>query len=262
MLTGIHHVTAIAGDARQNLDFYTRVLGMRLVKRTVNYDDPATYHFYFGDPKGRPGSLITFFPWGHARTPRKGAGQVVAVRFAVDSHREPDPMVMEDPDGLRLEFVQSTGPQRIIGVTVLTRDAERSAETLEGLLGLRRESAYRFVLPDGGVIELQEDPTAEPGTTGSGIVHHLAFRVTDDATEEDWRKNLIAAGQRLSGVKDRTYFHSIYFRPQGCPLFEIATDGPGFTIDEPAESLGVALSLPHWLEPHREGIAARLPSLA
>jgi glyoxalase family protein len=261
MLSGIHHVTAIAGDARQNLDFYTRVLGMRLVKRTVNYDDPATYHFYFGDQRGQPGSLLTFFPWGHLRTPRKGAGQVVAVRFATPSHTGPNPKVIEDPDGLRLELHEGVGLPRLIGVTILTRDAAQSAATLESVMGLRRETPTRFVLPDGGTIELQEEPTAELGTMGRGIVHHVAFRVESDDIEVEWRQKLMTAGLRVSNVKDRTYFHSIYSRPHGSPLFEIATDGPGFTIDEPAESLGESLALPHWLEPHRESIVARLPSL-
>lgn len=285
MIQGLHHVTALAGDAQRNLDFYARFAGLRLVKRTVNYDDPGTHHFYFGDRTGRPGSLLTFFPWGHVRKPRKGAGQVVAVAYAVapgaleewsrrvgeagrmGSRFGAPVLTIRDPDGMDLELVGAEGAadrlERLHSVTLCERDLERIAALLERTLGFARVgqegNRTRFGVPGGGFFDVLHEPAAEPGKMGAGVIHHVALRVADEAAQLAWRARLMEAGLRVSHVKDRLYFHSIYFRPPGSTLFEIATDGPGFTIDESEAALGTSLCLPPWLEPHRADIAARLP---
>jgi glyoxalase family protein len=230
MLLGLHHVTALAGDAQENLDYYTRVLHLRLVKRTVNFDDPGTHHFYFGDQRGSPGSLVTFFP-GFQRPARRGAGQIVS--------------------GPNLECV-----------TLCENDPEPTARFL-AILGFKPASVegnrHRFELAGGDArIDILHEPQTERGKMGAGAIHHVAFRVADEAGQLAWRARLIEAGIRVSPVKDRLYFHSIYFREPGGALFEIATDGPGFLIDEAEDALGSSLCLPPWLEPVRESIERRL----
>lgn len=303
-LLGLHHVTAIAGDAQRNLDFYTGFLGLRLVKRTVNFDDPGTHHFYFGNRTGDPGTLLTFFPWGHIRKPRKGPGQAVAVAFrvmentlgywerraaasGVIARRLPDRfgqavLAMEDPDGLVIELIEligasdsdeGTGLRQLAGVTLLVSETESAAALLGNVLGLtaagRESDRSRFLLPGGAHIDLlhpSEGSKPESGKMGAGIVHHVALRVADGDSLSRWRARIVAGGLRVSQKKDRGYFESIYFRQpfEGSPtqLFELATDGPGFLIDEPVSELGTRLSLPPWLEPHRDELEARLPSLA
>jgi glyoxalase family protein len=239
MLLGLHHVTGLAGDIQANLDHCTQVLKLRLVKRTVNFDDPATYHFYFGDRTGSPGSLLTFFP-GYQRPVKRGAGQIVS--------------------GLDLEQVD--GQARLHSVTLCENDLEPTARFL-AILGFAAAGAegnrHRFELP-GGVarIDVLHEPQAERGKMGAGAIHHVAFRVADERAQVDWRARLVEAGVHVSHVKDRLYFHSIYFREPGGVLFEIATDGPGFLIDEPADALGSSLCLPPWLEPTRKSIETRL----
>jgi len=230
MLLGLHHITALAGDAQATLDHTTQVLKLRLVKRTVNFDDPGTYHFYFGDRLGTPGSLLTFFP-GFKREAKRGAGQIVS--------------------GLDLTCV-----------TLCENDPEPTARFL-AMLGFAAVGAegnrHRFELPDGASrVDILHEPQAERGKMGAGAVHHVALRVADEAEQLDWRARLIEAGVHVSPVKDRLYFHSIYFREPGGVLFEIATDGPGFLIDEAEDALGGSLCLPPWLEPSRESIEARL----
>lgn len=230
MLLGLHHVTALAGDARSTLDYYTQTLKRRLVKRTVNFDDPGSYHLYFGDPRGSPGSLLTFFS-GFQRLAKRGAGQIVS--------------------GPNLERV-----------TLCENDPEPTARFL-AILGFEpagvEGNRHRFELPGGAArVEILHEPEAERGKMGAGAVHHVAFRVADEAGQLAWRARLIEAGIRVSPVKDRLYFHSIYFREPGGALFEIATDGPGFLIDEAEDALGSSLCLPPWLEPARESIEARL----
>jgi glyoxalase family protein len=230
MLLGFHHVTGLAGDAQQTLDHYTQVLKMRLVKRTVNFDDPGAYHFYFGDRQGSPGSLLTFFP-GFQRQAKRGSGQIIS------------------------------GPT-LDGVTLCENHLEPTARFLE-MLGFAAAGAegnrHRFELPGGAAsIDILHEPQAERGKMGAGAIHHVALRVADEAGQLDWRARLTEAGVHVSPVKDRLYFHSIYFREPGGVLFEIATDGPGFLIDEPEETLGNKLCLPPWLEPMRESIESRL----
>jgi glyoxalase family protein len=310
-IPGIHHVTAIATDAQTNLDFYTGVLGLRLVKRTVNFDDPGTWHLYYGDATGRPGTILTFFPWPLARRGSRGAGQATATAFAVpagsldfwrrrlagegivvdDPHRRFDEEVLTflDPDGLKLELVEDPGaagrppwadgplPDRhavrgFHSVTLAERRLAATADLLTAGLGFRPagEEGRRFRFAAGGTaageagsrVDLVVSPEEPPGRVAAGTVHHVAWRTADDAAQLAWRADLLARGLGVTPVQERQYFRSIYFREPGGVLFEIATDGPGFTLDEPAAELGSALRLPPWLEPRRDRIAAALPPLA
>ena len=258
MLLGFHHVTALAGDAQANLDFYTQRLHLRFVKRTVNFDEPAAYHLYFGDRTGTPGTLLTLFPGFH-RPSKTGSGQIVSVSYG--SPATPT----ENPDGLNLAIEPGPNP-RLEAITLCERELEPTARFLE-LLGFEPASAegnvYSFSLANETVrIDILHKPEAERGKNGMGGFHHVAFRVADDATQADWRNRLIKAGVHVSPVKDRLYFHSIYFREPGGALFEFATDGPGFLLDEPEDQLGSTLCLPPWLEPIRQSIEARLPQVA
>lgn len=255
MLLGLHHVTALAGDPQRNQDFYTRVAGMRMIKRTVNFDDPAGHHFYFSTGTGSPGTLLTFFYWG--RRGALGSGQVAGVAMRV-----PRAVPLADPDAIGIEFVESPDPSGIQSVTLSEADAEPTVNFLRDVLGLKtiRQEANntRFQLPDRAWIDVQHTPGMPRGKMAAGIVHHVALRVADEATQLEWRRRLIRAGLRVSPVKDRLYFHSIYFREPGGVLLEIATDGPGLAIDEPKDQLGRRLCLPPWLEPSRESIERRL----
>lgn len=297
--TGLHHVTAIAGDPQRNIDFYISGLGLRLVKRTVNFDDPSTYHLYYGDESGRPGTLMTFFPWRGVPQGTVGAGQSTSTAFSVPQGslgwwqrhfadmRVPtalttaggeDRLVVRDPDGLVLELVASAthdprDPWDSASVpaehavrgqhsSVLTvRNPAGTLRLLTEDLGLAvvEESAGRTRLAagDGGpgaILDVVADPTAERGLTAGGTVHHIAFRVPDQATQERWRQELVGRGHHVTPIMDRQYFTSIYFREPGGVLFEIATDTPGFGIDEPLLELGRSLRLPPWLEPSRAAI--------
>jgi len=233
MLLGLHHVTGLAGDARATVENYTPQL--RLVKRTVNFDDPGSYHLYFGDDTGSPGTLLTFFT-GYQRPAKRGSGQIVS------------------------------GPT-LDGVTLCENNLEPTAQFLAILgfapAGPPEGNRHRFELAGGATlantrIDVLHEPETERGKLGAGAIHHVALRVANEAEQLDWRVRLMDAGIRVSAVKDRYHFHSIYFREPGGVLFEIATDGPGFLIDEPAETLGSSLCLPPWLEPSRESIEARL----
>jgi glyoxalase family protein len=299
---GIHHVTAVAGDPSENVRFYTDVLGLRLVKRTVNFDDTHTYHLYYGDETGSPGTALTFFPFGEGRPGRPGRGQAVATAFAVpegslDYWRErleshdvtvgeaetrfgAEVLPFEDGDGQPLELVESESPvdpwvdgpvpvdaavRGFHGVTLQSAQPDATGRVLE-LLGFERtdETGDRVRYVAAGdratVVDLltRESPRGRPGV---GTVHHVAFRVSDAETQMEWRERLSEAGQHVTQQKDRQYFRSIYFREPGGVLFEIATDGPGFTADESVESLGSELKLPSWLEDDREAIRAHLPPL-
>ena len=299
---GLHHVTAIAGDPQGNIDFYVRALGLRLVKRTVNFDDPGTYHLYYGDESGRPGSLLTFFPWKGVPAGRVGAGQSTTTAFSVPagtlgwwvSHFKDlgidsqisstssaeERLSLRDPDGLQIDLVASSvedprDPWDSASVpaqyavrgqhsSVLTvADPAGTLATLTQDLGLRvlSETAGRYRLSTGDgapgtVVDVIADPRAERGLVAGGTVHHVAFRVPDRTTQDTWRAELASRGHAVTEILDRQYFTSIYFREPGGTLFEIATDTPGFAIDEPLLELGRGLKLPPWLEPSREAIAA------
>lgn len=262
---GLHHVTAISGPAAENVRFYRDLLGLRLVKRTVNFDDPGAWHLYFGDEAGSPGSLMTFFPWANAARGQAGSGETVEVRLGVPEQtlariatRLGAPQ-FADPDGLRLSLEATEGAIGITGVKLQVPQIEPTAAILTDVLGFTRESDTRFGSP-GGHVELEAVPGMPRGRLGRGTVHHIAFRAKDDAAQQAMAERLyIQHGISTTEQKDRNYFRSIYFREPGGVLFEIATDEPGFAVDEPMETLGQALKLPAFLEPRRAQIEAALP---
>jgi len=305
---GIHHVTAIAGDPQRNLDFYAGVLGMRLVKRTVNFDDPTTYHFYFGDAEGTPGSVLTFFSWPESRRGRQGAGQVGVTSFAIlpsavgfwierfirhrvhfehPKSRFDDERVISfrDPDGFLGELVaHSVAETRegwesaavpaehsirgVYSVTLWQESCDLTGKLLTESFGFEpvREQAsiFRFAARGrglGSVVDLRCVPGLWPGVIGAGTVHHVAFRAADDEVQLAARDDLVREGFNVTPQIDRDYFRSVYFREPGGVLFEIATELPGFTVDEPPEQLGQSLKLPQWLEPRRFEIEALLPNV-
>jgi catechol 2,3-dioxygenase-like lactoylglutathione lyase family enzyme len=297
-LLGVHHVTAIAGDPQDNLDFYAGVLGLRLVKKTVNFDDPGTYHLYFGDEVGHPGTIMTFFPWPGAPRGRHGTGQLTGTAFATSpdslgywSERlEKNGATVErrttlgeallsfqDPDGLELEIVGVPGPTNAADahalrgfaqVTLAEEGYEATARLLTEVMGFKliAESGnlFRYAAAADGVgtrVDVLCMPDAIPGRVAVGTVHHVAFRTATDAAQREWRALLAERGFNVSPVLDRQYFHSIYYREPGGVLFEIATDPPGFTVDEPRDELGTTLTLPPRLESSRRRIEAALPPL-
>jgi glyoxalase family protein len=303
---GLHHVTAIASDPQQNVDFYTRVLGLRLVKQTVNFDAPDTYHLYYGDAEGRPSTILTFFPWRGVPAGRQGSGLTTATAFSVplesmgwwqrhlgalgievDGPRTRDGeevLTFRDPDGLVIDLVAAPGDARsgwdgvadvpvehavrgLHSVTMSERLPEHTAEMLAGMLGMRLEGEdgdrARFAMAGGGagaVVDVAVDGRPR-GLQAGGTVHHIAFRAPDQDTQARWRQELVDAGLHVTEIIDRQYFTSIYFHEPGGVLLEIATDQPGFAVDEPLLELGRSLKLPPWLEPGREQIAAALPPL-
>jgi len=303
-IAGLHHVTAIASDPQRNLDFYTGVLGLRFVKRTVNFDDPGTYHFYFGDDAGSPGTILTFFPWPRAVHGQAGAGEVSQTAFSVSLHSidywqnrlvehgllvertgkrfGEEVLSFSEPDGMKIEIVgHADGPANpsrfgdvpwdhairgFFGVTLLEHEAENTANFLN-ILGFHKIAEegdrIRFAADGnalGNHIDLVVDPNAAYGRSGAGSVHHIAFRTPDDSSQLEWRE-AIGEYVDVTPVMDRTYFHSIYFREPGGVLFELATDPPGFALDEPIESLGEELRIPEWLEPRRASLLERLPAI-
>ena len=301
---GIHHVTAIASDPQRNLDFYVGVLGLRLVKRTVNFDDPETYHLYFGDEVGTPGSIMTFFPWPGAKPGRQGTGQVAVTSFAVlpravgfwverlvrhgIRHEGPTKQVISfrDHDGLMLELVGDAGAEArgawgeapgiprehaihgFHGVTIWAERGDDTERVLVDTLGFRAVhedgSTRRFAVGDGGpgtLVDVRSVGGFVRGAGGAGTVHHVAWRVPDDAAQLQTRERVTKAGLDPTPVIDRNYFHSVYFREPGGVLFELATDPPGFTIDEPVARLGEGLMLPRQYEAHRTQIEALLPPI-
>jgi glyoxalase family protein len=283
-IPGIHHVTAIASDAQRNLDFYTQVLGLRLVKLTVNFDDPGTYHFYFGDEAGRPGTILTFFPWAGARPGRHGSGETAAVSFAVPSlagwaKRLPatqtgtrfgqDYLSFADPDGMAVELVETGGSETAIigfhGVTLAETRQDATAKLLTEVFGYELaatdENRFRYVGSAGNTVDLLIQPELRRGFQGAGTVHHVAFRAETDEIQSAWLLDLANKGYQTTPILDRQYFHSIYFREPGGVLFEIATDPPGFATDETLATLGTHLKLPPWLEPRRAEIEATVPKL-
>ena len=308
---GLHHVTAIASDPQRNLDFYAGVLGLRLVKRTVNFDDPETYHFYFGDERGTPGSIMTFFPWPGARRGRIGSGQVAVTSFAIApaamgfwierllrhnvAHEGPARrgagesaelvLSFKDPDGLLLELVGHPAAagkpawggapgipsehaiHGIHSVTLWVDELEATEQVLTSTLGFRAVGAdgtQRYEAGAGGpgaTIKVRAVGDFGPGAGGAGTVHHVAFAVADDAAQLALRERVAGAGLGPTPMIDRNYFHSVYFREPGGVLFELATNEPGFAIDETVERLGERLMLPPQYEPLRGQLEALLPRI-
>ena len=311
-IQGLHHVTAITGDARGNLDFYTRLLGMRLVKKTVNQDDVSAYHLFYADAVGSPGTDVTFFDWPYAAPDRPGAGTISQIGLRVQDqkaldwwrdrfeqagvpHGEIDTsqgragLDFSDPEGQRFRLVADGGVpggrpwdaspvpaeaqvKGLHGVTITEARPDLTRRFLEEQLGFRQVGEREqgggleqvFEIAEGGPgRELRVlGPAPSSGRPGRGGVHHVAFRVPDDAVHQDWHARLLAAGVGVTPIIDRFYFKSIYFREPGGVLFEIATDGPGFAADEPETSLGTTLALPPFLEPQRERIEAGLRPLS
>ncbi len=235
-LAGLHHVTCVCSDAQQTLDFY-RGLGFTLVKKTVNFDDPHSYHLYFGDETGSPGSLLTFFEWPRAEPGRLGRGTLESI--AVETPNVQDEVELTDPDGLRLRLFPG---ERV---------------RLHDVVAIGNPDLYAGLFSPDAPLHFAE-PVEEAALIGAGTTHHIAWRVADDAGEEAWLERLTELGLRPTPVQDRKYFRSVYFRMPDGVLIEIATDGPGFMVDEPKESLGQGLSLPPWLEPERETLEREL----
>ena len=236
-LAGLHHVTCVCSDAQRTLDFYRDRLGLTLVKKTVNFDDPHSYHLYFGDDVGRPGTLITFFEWPRAEPGRLGRGTLESIGLETplaDSEKE-----LEDPDGLRLRVYPGATP-RLRDVSVIGNP-----------------DLYAGLFAEDAPLDFAE-PLEEAALIGAGTTHHIAWRTKDDADQQAWLARLTELGLRPTPIQDRKYFHSVYFRMPDGILIEIATDAPGFLVDEPRESLGQGLSLPPWLEPERETLEREL----
>jgi glyoxalase family protein len=310
-ISGLHHVTAICSDPQKNIDFYTKLLGLRLVKLTVNFDDPTTYHLYYGDEVGHPGTILTFFPWSDAPKGHRGTGQAITTSFLVPEKsidywkdrlksndiyfggpkkRFEDELVITlyDPDGLELELVAHSsakenderfwkdgpisyenGIRGFYSVSLSEEGYELTSEILN-------ELGYKMIENEGNRFRFQHTnlqstgakvldvlclPYTHLGMIGIGTVHHIAFRTSSDENQKLIRESIIKKGLNPTPVIDRTYFHSIYFREPGGILFEIATDPPGFTIDQKIEDLGSRLVLPTWLESLRKNLEKVLPNL-
>ena len=306
-ISGIHHITAIASSASENLAFYEDVLGLRLVKKTVNFDDPFTYHLYYGDAAGTPGTIITFFPWEKLPRGTAGAGMVTSIAFSIptdsvdywrkrlnghgvetkEGQRFGDVFIQfEDPHGLSLELIETASvdsklkpihnsesdPHSIAGfhsATALLRSLEETQSLLVNLMGMKLHETegnrYRFKMKNdnafGQFYDVVVDSQAKAGRQGGGTVHHIAFRTPTDDEQKYWQQSISDSGFSVTPVRDRKYFKSIYFHEPGGILFEIATDPPGFSVDEPYERLGRDLKLPDQYEPMRSEIESRLPEL-
>jgi glyoxalase family protein len=307
---GLHHVTAIAGSAQENVDFYAGVLGMRLVKRSVNQDDPGTYHLFYADAEGHPGTDLTFFPWAQLAPSRPGHGLAGEVSLAVPPESlgwweerltardvwrgevelrfGERVLPLRDPHGLHVALVESaTALQRqftpwaesavpidkqirgLDGARMQVRQLAPTEAMLGEALGYRHDATegqwHRWQVAGGGsgrYLDLCEMPTAQRGAWGTGSIHHLAFRVADEAHQVETRAEVLNAGGWPTEVIDRFWFRSVYFKEPGGVLLELATDGPGFAVDEDPAHLGETLVLPPWLETHRTEIEAVLPPIS
>jgi catechol 2,3-dioxygenase-like lactoylglutathione lyase family enzyme len=306
-ILGIHHITAIAGDPQTNLNFYAGLLGLRLVKLTVNFDDPTTYHLYYGDGAGHPGTILTFFPWPSAPKGRRGAGQVTETAFAIPenamdfwserrarhgvafegpSERFGEKVLaFSDPDGMRVELIATamarfdrayeSGPvprdfaiRGFHSATLTETDRNATAALLTDTMGFqliaKEGNRFRYAADSdesARLVDLLHVPHEQHGRVLVGSVHHIAFRTLNDAQQAGWLAELGRRRYGVSPVMDRKYFHSIYYREPGNILFEIATDPPGFAVDEAPEKLGTHLVLPAWLERDRKRLEEVLPPL-
>ena len=306
-IDGIHHVTAIAGEPQKNIDFYVALLGLRMVKRTVNFDDPGTYHLYYGNGKGSPGTIMTFFPWpGASLRGRAGAGQVTVTMFSIPvsslgywierfeqnqiefngpfARFDEEVLRLKDPDGLVLELIATETDKRpgwengdipaehsirgFFGAALTVNHYERTGGLLTETFAARsvaeKGNRFRYAVGTGGAgtyVDVLCEPNTPRGEMGVGAVHHLAWRIKNDELQDALRDELIAREFHVTPMKDRKYFHSIYFREPGGVLFEIATDPPGFAVDEPSATMGQKLMLPPWLEDNRTEIEAVLPKI-
>jgi glyoxalase family protein len=308
IVNGLHHITAISGPAQENLDFYAGVLGMRLVKKSVNQDDPGTYHLFYADGAGTPGTDLTFFPWDLMAPSREGHGLSVEVALTVprgslefwgdrlarngarvvpiESRFGRRALSLRDPHGLGVALVETDAQRRVFvpwegspiavehqirgldGARLWERNLEPTATFLVETLGFRDIGVeggwHRYGLASGGpgeYVDIRETPDAARGAWGTGAIHHLAWRVDDETHQLEVRARVEAARRRPTPVIDRFWFKSVYFMEPGGVLFELATEGPGFGVDEEAAHLGEKLVLPPWLEPQRAAIESALPKL-
>ncbi len=304
-ILGLHHITAIAGDAKRNFNFYSNILGLRFIKKTVNFDDPGTYHFYFGDEVGSAGTILTFFPWGEGiQQERKGSGMATEIGYSVPKgsldfwqerfekynviYNKPAEKFGEkyltflDPDGLKLELIESkTGDDRkawetdevkadvatkgFHNITLTLNSIKATAAILTDIFGYKLidqdVNRYRYAtdaVENAAIVDLVELPEEKRGLGANGTVHHVAFRVENDEILMHFREKIEEYGLQITPQIDRNYFHSLYFREPGGVLFEIATENPGFTVDEPLEELGKNLKLPAQYESDRAAIEAHL----
>ncbi|MEI7486797.1 MAG: ring-cleaving dioxygenase [Chryseobacterium sp.] len=306
-ILGLHHITAIANNAKRNLDFYTQVLGLRLVKKTVNFDDPGTYHFYFGNETGTPGTILTFFPWEGIGQGINGSGLATHIGYSVpkgslefwknrfeqfnvnveESEIFGEKMIsFKDPDGLQLQFIESSTPDNrkvwttedikdenalkgFHNVTLTLKKADPTIKVLTDILGYdlqkQEDERYRFAtdsIETANLIDIIQNDKIVAGRNAAGTNHHIAFRVKDDNVLMEYREKVMSAGLNITPKIDRDYFYSLYFREPGGVLFEIATNNPGFTVDEPLNELGTNLKLPKQHETLREKIVEVLPKLS
>lgn len=304
-ILGLHHITAIAGDAKRNFNFYSNILGLRFIKKTVNFDDPGTYHFYFGDEVGSAGTILTFFPWGEGiQQGRKGSGMATEIGYSVPKgsldfwqkrfeqynviYNNPSEKFGEkyltflDPDGLKLELIESktddnrkpwetaevkadVATRGFHNITLTLNSIEATAAILTEIFGYKLieqdVNRYRYAtdaVENAAIVDLVELPEEKRGLGANGTVHHVAFRVQNDEILMHFRQKIEEYGLSITPQIDRNYFHSLYFREPGGVLFEIATDNPGFTVDEPLEELGQNLKLPVQYESDRAAIEAHL----
>jgi glyoxalase family protein len=305
-IPGIHHVTCITADVQKCTDFYVGVLGLRFIKKSINQDMPDTYHIYFGDYLGTPGTAMTFFGWPTWPKQRAGSGQITTVSFAVPEGSldfwtnrlrelnvparrsvrfDTDVIVLQDADGIELELVPRAVDDRWVpwpdspleadhairgfhSVTMTLSETAATFDLLTATMGFRRVGKQgnrtRFQTGEGGahsIVDVVEAPEGPVGEESTGSVHHVAWRTADPESQIEWRKRLLEAGRNVTPVIDRWYFKSIYYREPGGVLFEIATDGPGFTVDEDPENLGTTLSLPPWFQVRRDRLDEILPPI-
>jgi len=306
-ILGLHHITAIAGNAKVNYDFYTKVLGLRFIKKTVNFDDPKTYHLYYGDEAGSAGTILTFFPWEGIASGRRGARQVTEIGYSVpagsldfwQARLEKNNIIYNkqaekfgeqyltflDPDGLKFELTVAkntdtrkpwvtpgiSAAHAILGfhnVTITSNKIEKTAEVLTAIFGYslleKQVNRSRFItdtVEQANIVDLVEAPGEIAGHVAGGSVHHVAFRVKDEETLLYYRDKVVAMGLNITEKIDRNYFYSLYFREPGGVLFELATDNPGFTVDEPLNELGTHLKLPAQYESKRAELEQILPIL-
>ncbi|WEK37800.1 MAG: ring-cleaving dioxygenase [Candidatus Pseudobacter hemicellulosilyticus] len=306
-IQGLHHITAIAGNAQKNYDFYTKVMGLRMVKKTVNFDDPGTYHFYFGNENGTPGTILTFFPWEGIVPGRVGTGMATEIGYAVpagsleyweDRLQQADArpglqgerfgeryLPFEDPDGLKLTLIvpkqadartpwettavtAATATRGFHSITLTLRNIKPTADILTEVFGYRLleqdGNRYRFVtdaIDNANIVDLVQIPELPVGHVAGGTNHHVAFRVKDDQVLMEYRDKILSRGLNITPKINRDYFYSLYFREPGGVLFELATDNPGFTVDEPLHELGKNLRLPVQHEHLRGDIEKSLPKL-
>ncbi|MFD2202222.1 ring-cleaving dioxygenase [Shivajiella indica] len=302
LITGIHHITAIAGNPQKNLDFYTGILGLRMVKKTINFDAPDVYHFYFGDELGTPGTVFTTFPFDGARKGTKGTGELTYTAFSIPTAslsfwmdrlkkfniptstpltRFGEKLIrFEDHDGMGIELIANDNDSRkgwtygnipsefairgFYGATLNLKAKELTEKLLTQFMDYKfiaeEDGRFRFGTKGepGDIIDIVLDKQGRQGIQSAGTVHHIAFRTDNESTQLEIQRILIENGYHVTEVKDRNYFKSIYFREPGGVLFEIATDEPGFAIDEDEAHLGELLKLPNWAEPNREKIESNL----